>query len=256
MYPYLTVDSWNEEFPKFTEQIKKYVGDEIVDILTPNFTTTTATTLAVGQLSIMSAFKNYFKLIHMLGVCEFPFVNVEGTLEDWQKIMTKLDYLEKYDFEFWLKRIRPIIAKIIDTKKGNIDKEFWLNMIRIHQVPGPCDGEMSSINGWFINFFPFKDDLSYVDQELNMYSRIASELLRVPLKIRLYNADVLVKEIPAEYVAGFVGMTQNKEDSSLKPEIGWFIYESDEVNQKREEYMQNKQKILQLEQMRLQAYKK
>lgn len=98
----MTVDEWNLEFAKFTEQIKKFVGEKVVNTLT-----ITPVSLSVAQISIMSAFKNYLTYVHLFGVCDFPFVNVEkiGTIEDWEKIESRLDFFDKYDFDFWTKRI-------------------------------------------------------------------------------------------------------------------------------------------------------
>lgn len=219
----MTIDDWNAEFPKFTEEIKKHVGEEVIQVLTPDFSTTTETSRAVGQISIMSAFQHYFKYIHMLGICDFPFVNVEGTVDDWEKILLRLDFIEKYDFEFWVKKIKPIITKIINTKRGDIDREFWLNMIQIKEIAGPCGDDILNIDGWFKEFFPFDTSGYYINKPLNILTKVENELLSCPVKIELYLGDVLVDVIHSEYVSGFIGLTQNPNDSSLKPEIGWFL---------------------------------
>lgn len=82
-------DEEKEICPSFVQQIREYTGQSIVDILTPNFTTTTAISFAVGQLSIMAAMKNYFNHRILLGGCGFPYVIIEGSLEDWTKIIAK-----------------------------------------------------------------------------------------------------------------------------------------------------------------------
>lgn len=67
---------------------------------------------------------------------------------------------------------------------------------------------------WFINFFPFNTDGVYIKGELDRFLRMASELLKVPVKIKI---------LDCEYVSGFVGLSQDPNDSSLKPEIECFI---------------------------------
>lgn len=52
-----TVSDWNGIFSEFVDQITNFTGEEITEILKPNFTTTTPISLAVGQISIMSAMK-------------------------------------------------------------------------------------------------------------------------------------------------------------------------------------------------------
>ena len=58
---------------------------------------------------------------------------------------------------------------------------------------------------------------------MNILTKVENELLSCPVKIELYLGDVLVDVIHSEYVSGFIGLTQNPNDSSLKPEIGWFL---------------------------------
>ena len=41
--------------------MKNYLGDEVMETLTPNFTTTDYDSAIVCKISIMSAFKKYFK---------------------------------------------------------------------------------------------------------------------------------------------------------------------------------------------------
>lgn len=250
----LTYDDWCSDFPKFTEQIQNFVGSDVIEALTPDFSTTTPLSLSVGQISIMSAFKNYFKYIRFAGICDFPFINIEGTVEDWEKIQQKLNFLTKYEFNFWTDKIKPIISKIIETKKGNVDKEFWLNMIQIIKVPGPCGGDMSIYDGWFFNFFPFNEDGLYLSEGISQYAKMASELLAVKVKIILTNENKEVGELMAEYVGGFIGLSQNSNDSSLKPEIGWFIRK--DIPRIIPQYEKDEKALKQMEEIRARYMKK
>ena len=45
---------------QINEQMIKYLGKEILDTLTPNFSTTTYDSSIVCKISIMGAFKKYF----------------------------------------------------------------------------------------------------------------------------------------------------------------------------------------------------
>ena len=45
---------------QINEQMKIYLGDNLLNILTPNFTTTNNDSLIVCKISIMGAFKKYF----------------------------------------------------------------------------------------------------------------------------------------------------------------------------------------------------
>lgn len=87
--------------------------------------------------------------------CGIPHITIEGSIEDWEKIKAKLVNLNAYDFEWLTSTIIPIINKIIQTKKGNVEKKFWMNMIRIMDRRGVYDP--SGVDGWFTNFFPYDD---------------------------------------------------------------------------------------------------
>ena len=67
---------------KINEELKKYLGEEILDILTPNFTTTTKDSTIVCKISIMSAFKKFFNYRMILCGCGVPYLILEGTSED------------------------------------------------------------------------------------------------------------------------------------------------------------------------------
>ena len=118
-------DFEREVFPEFVKQISEYTGPSIIDTMTPNFTTTTTVSFAVSMISIMSAMKNYFNYKFLCRGCGFPYVTIEGSVEDLTKISLKLNDLKKYDFEWFKSEISDIINKIIDTKKGCVDLKFW-----------------------------------------------------------------------------------------------------------------------------------
>ena len=64
----------------FSEQIntqmKEFLGEKLIDLLTPNFSTTTNVTKIVGKISIMGAFKKYFEYeMHLCG-CGIPYITI------------------------------------------------------------------------------------------------------------------------------------------------------------------------------------
>ena len=76
-----------EIIEELVEKISQTVGSQLVDALTPNFSTTTNESLIAGKVSIMSAFKRYFRFSGSMLVCGIPYILLEGTLEDWEKIL-------------------------------------------------------------------------------------------------------------------------------------------------------------------------
>ena len=75
---------------KINEEMKKYLGEEIVEDLTSNFTTTDYNSYLVSKLSIMGSFKKYFRYeLHLRVICGSPYIILEGTEEDYNSIISK-----------------------------------------------------------------------------------------------------------------------------------------------------------------------
>jgi len=85
---------------EINQEMKKFMGNEIIENLTPDFTTTDINTKLVCQMSIMDLFKKYFDYeFHMYG-CGIPYIILEGVADDYKKIISKAKCLSKYDFEW------------------------------------------------------------------------------------------------------------------------------------------------------------
>ena len=138
-----TKEDWQGIIKEFTGKLKESVGEEIISNLEANFTTTNSITLATSQLAIMSSMKQYFKYKVIMCVCGISSITLEGSLEDWQKIKKKFEYLSKKEFglNWWTEHLIPIIDKIIETKiyyeqNKDINNElryFWKDMIRLKE---------------------------------------------------------------------------------------------------------------------------
>ncbi len=89
--------NWEGVFDTFNSQISEKVGNELVEALTCNFSTTTSIEKMASQITVMEVVKPYFEFIVMYVVCGIPEITLEGTPEDWQKIVQKIQTLRKYD---------------------------------------------------------------------------------------------------------------------------------------------------------------
>ena len=221
-------EDWNGIIDEFVEQIGEYIGGEIISNLQSDFSTTNAVTLFTSQASIMSAMKHYFKYDLAMGGCGISSITLEGSLEDWNKIKSKLKYLSNFALNWWTKHLIPIIDNIIKTKiylsKNNeINNElinFWKAMIRIKDKKDEYEPDV--LNGWIIKFIP---DLNGEHPKLyeEIYaSGVPDQIISCPLKISefttlnkvVYNCDI---------ASGFFGMTQDKKSLAVKPVMGYAI---------------------------------
>ena len=225
-----------EDFSKqIVEQITNYIGKELINILSPNFTTTTYDSKIICQISIMGAFKHYFDYGMMICGCGVPYVVLDGTTEDYKKIIDKAVYLKKYEFGWYIDRIIPHLEKMVEAKEGKMDKEYFKNMIQKKELievkygaSGIKKGEyqVNVLSGWFLQFFSHikskdrKKTFEFNDEsiKINDFELLANQILRVPF---ILDDDVNKKKYNMNFEAGFVGCDQN-ENKEVFPVQGWW----------------------------------
>jgi len=219
--------NWESVFPQFSKQIKDFTGKELVDTLTSDFSTTTITSKIASQITIMESVKAYFDYRLIYIGCGIPKITIEGTTEDWEKLLQKTKYISKYDLQWWVSELEPVLQEFINAKKGHFNKEFWMNMVQTH-TKGSCSPAL--IDGWVMKFFPYtvrgkKTNLS--STYLSTIDSLASEIVKVPF-LFIDKSHNLKYEM--EFWAGFVGLRQTEKDYSLKPEIAWLVSNKSSFN--------------------------
>ena len=219
----------------FSEQINqqmiKYLGEDLINTLTPNFSTTTYDSTIISKISIMGAFKKYFDYEMDLCGCGIPYLILEGTAEDYKKIIEKANQLKKYKFSWYIERILPHINKMVEAKEGKINKEYFMNMIQKEEIiqakyglSGMYEGDekVEYLSGWFLQFFAYYKDGDKVESEkirVENFSELANQMLIVPFTIKdlVHNKTYLMK-----YEVGFVGCEKN-EKNEVYPVQGWLV---------------------------------
>ena len=208
--------------------MKEYLGKEILQNLTPNFTTTDYNSTIIYKLSIMGAFKKYFKYEMSLVGCGIPYIILEGDLEDYKSIKKKAQKLSKYDFKWYIDRIIPHIEKMIEAKSGKIDTNYFKNIIQKHSVDNICVTDFY-ITGWILDFFAYCSKI--VNGQIKIekfdgkrlgtlgFKNLASQMLIVPFTII---EEITQKKYDMKYQVGFFGCDQN-ENKEVSPVQGWIV---------------------------------
>ena len=265
----VTSQRWGDIFKGFIEQSKEKIDGTVLHLFTPYFSTTTTDIEYASQIAIVSIVSPFVKFIKIFqpcisGGCGFPYINLQGTLQDYKQLKMKIEGLKGYLIDDWIYKLIPIIDKIIETKKGNIDKQFWDNIItnkktvyseeillpssNRHKV---VEKEKIEIFGWIFDFFPFKiknEGKKYLDndEERRIYksNQVKLEsLLRNDIKIyeksdfsdlpeEMINIDATYKNRSGQVAelgikTGFLGYTLNQK-KEFQPEIGWYFYVKDD----------------------------
>ena len=237
----------------FSEQINKqmenFLGKDLLDNLTPNFSTTDENSIIISKISIMGVFKKFFEYISHKKGCGIPYIILEGNAEDYKKIKSKAEYLKKFEFDWYIDRILPHIQKIIDAKEGKIDVSYFKNIVQKNEITeNKLAGSrintvvVDTISGWFVNFFAYfskknrygqyteKIDEDFIRVE--QFPQIANQMLVVPFKI-IDEADGN-KEYLMKYKVGFIGCDKN-EKNEIFPVQGWIV--SPSTKEEREDLL-------------------
>jgi hypothetical protein len=222
-------EDWDGIIDEVVEQIGDHIGEEIILNLQSDFSTTNSATLLASQASIMSAMKHYFKYGVLMGGCGISYITLEGSLEDWKKIKSKLQYLSNFALNWWTKHLIPIIDNIIKTKQyfkenkqiNNELIDFWKTMIRIKGKGNAYDPHV--INGWIIKFIPnLYDEHPKLYKELNE-REVPDQIISCPLKIIEDSSDGFKVVYNCDIASGFFGMIQDKKSLTVRPVIGYAI---------------------------------
>ena len=118
---------WNEVIEMFTVEINKNTNNNVVDLLVPTFTTTTACARVVSQIVLMDAKKSYFDYSCMT-MCGIPEIRLVGTKQDWELIKSKAKDILKLmpDMNVWIDGcLGEILDQFTSVFDGKVDKKFW-----------------------------------------------------------------------------------------------------------------------------------
>ena len=171
----------------------------------------------------MATFQKYINAKARYTMCGIPYVNLEGTIEDWRKIRDKINILSNYDYP-WVSKLDEIMNEFINAKEGNINQEFWKTMVRYRT--GNSFYDPTQYSGWFVNFFPYDKFGDPYKQFIPTENTPAKELLSCHLTLDV-SLTSTPKIINLTLLSGFVGATQDPKTLAIKPEIGWIIHQSE-----------------------------
>lgn len=118
------------------------------------FSTSGITEQTVFAGTLMETMKHYFEY-KMFFMCGIPKIYLLGTVEDYEKIIHRIDQLAAImpDFRWFLDRIRKRMVTIGETAKGKIPEDkFWSTMIFQERMGS---GGETIMTGWLADFIPY-----------------------------------------------------------------------------------------------------
>lgn len=222
---------WAEAFDDFSKQIAGHTGKELTAAMTADFSTTTSISRVASQITLMNAVKSFFEFELMTSACGIPEVTLEGTPQDWERVLAKTEALRKYKLDWWIDELKSVLKQFIKASNGKIDKSFWQRMYKLHTSKN-CGGP-STVDGWVIKFYPYNKNnkRNNLKKWQGAGDYLPDEILKVDLKYIADDGAGHTVDTPLEIWAGFVGLEQNNTTFALKPAIGWMIRKKDDNKQ-------------------------
>lgn len=229
-----SLQQWNESIQQWTLLIRDHVGADLYRLLECNFSTTTPITHTASHVVMMDTFQAYFEY-ELSCVCGIPEITLEGTVEDWKSIYTRVQWMTQYELGWWTNRILPICQEFIETASGKPSLEFWQAIYKPKEVYG---GDV--ITGWLADLFPYlKHHITQATSVKNPILSIDHANIRIENGISPRSLPLGLSQVPCKLktsngenyslalVGGFIGVSQTK-DGSLHPEIGWAVLEKED----------------------------
>ncbi len=234
---------WSEVLDEFSTQIREHVGPKI-DVFVPAFSTTGLVERAACEIVLLDAMQSYFEYQVFSG-CGIPSITLEGTCEDWKVLARRVEGFRELGLGFWLDILSPILGQFARAAQGDVDPTFWRSLYKFNSVSGGA-----KINGWITAFFPYAND--HATKRPSVPHRVHFGNDKELLNSMLYPGDQSDWDTPGfgipsfpsglskapfrwnsmdrsfgmEFLGGFVGVAQDLETLTLRPEIGWAVREA------------------------------
>jgi hypothetical protein len=225
---------WDYFFVQILEQIKTNTNPDVVKDIDNDFSVSTPFYKLYSTVTIMDSFKKYFTYGRMVMDCGIPNAYLEGTRDDWTKLLEKINNLQKYAVDSsnpedklvkYVAKLSSVIQKCIDTYDGNVNVSFWNNIMTTETRRIGSGGQTQTyLWGWITYFImeygrvEFEDVKSY---KTEVSVKLVNQLTNTTKMLTLY--------------ASFTGVQYDEKYYAYRPQLAICLYHHDENVKKREQ---------------------
>ncbi len=175
-------------------------------------------------------------------MCGIPEVVIEGTPADWQSIAERAQAFARFGLGWWTGPLSMIRDEFIAAARGTVRARFWRSLYTTDSASGG-----PYIGGWLTAFFRYLrtgetgsameknrwlvaggkplDGILYPAPGSRIFGCPTSEAFPSGLARAPFRWTALRRSYEREFVAGFVGVRQDRKSMSVRPEIGWVVYD-------------------------------
>ena len=219
---------WDKLLNTFDNMIAESTKDNLADVMRADFSTTDKTARIVSQMTLMSSVKAFFDYSVIYISCGIPNITIEGTTDDWEKVLNKTQQLRKYNLDWWVGDLVPILNEFINASKGNVNKVFWRNIVKKDRpekfVGGGCSWDRpTELDGWFLKFMPYDKKGKRTPQKVTYnYKDMPSQVINVDFMYKNLDTGTTT---PMEMLCGLVGIEIDTITNAMRPKLGWMVCE-------------------------------
>lgn len=225
---------WEELLDGFDKQIAENTKGNIADMMRADFSTTGKTERIASQITLMSSVKRYFEYVSYYIVCGIPSITIEGTPDDWKKVIEKTEILRNYDLGWWVDDLTPILNEFVAAAEGKANRAFWQNIVmklrpdemrELGCMAGWSDEEPTYVDGWFLKLMPFNKKGRTPRKVSCETNQMLPNVASAPFTYKvLDNLGNTISSTPMNMVAGLIGVDVNA--NVMRPRIGWMVCEN------------------------------
>lgn len=227
---YSSEANWENLLSDFSKEIKNNTKGDLVDMMTANFSTTGKTEYIASQITLMSSVKSYFDFVDIYISCGIPSITLEGTSDDWRRVLEKTQGLRDYGLGWWVDDLEPILQEFINASEGNVDRGFWQDIVTTSHYRlenGGCLKKSSTVDGWFLKFMPFDQSGRTPNEVPYNSSNMLPEVSSADFEYQVVDDNnKLQKSVKMTMIGGLVGVDVDTIANTLRPKIGWIVCES------------------------------
>jgi len=236
---------WPEVFAEFSAAICSHIG-EVHRLVVANFSTTGPVERSASEVALLDTVQAFFDYeVHTL--CGIPSITLEGTSEDWRMIAGRVQEFRRFDMDWWVDPLQPILDQFVAASEGQVDQEFWES---IYKWQGPAGSGSPHVSGWVLKLFPYVDNpmkhIRFVGQTTPNPPIRRNPWLERPPSFRDGPGRDAFPGLPSkapflwrylgtnyemEFIGGLMGIAQDSVTLRLRPEIGWAVRPADAVEQ-------------------------
>lgn len=226
---------WDKILSDFDAQIAQNTKGNIADVMRADFSTTGTTERIASQVMLMSTVKAFFSFV-IFYHCGIPSITIEGTPDDWRKIIKKTEGFRSFDLDWWVDDLTPILQEFVKAAEGNANNDFWRNIVKKDRPKGMkdsgCGGfekDATELDGWFLKFIPFSNSGRTPQKVIIDSDDMLPNVASAPFIYKAIDkTGKVMSETPMNLIAGLVGIDVDQKNRFMRPRVGWMVCESNE----------------------------